>query len=156
MTTIEQALREFISTGRIARRPPIPLSDYLPPAYSLRDSRYLESTSIFGWSPLPITAEITNWKIINFQNVLIAIQQLIAYFRILNQHRLIVREILRRFIRNFQNLNIPVKSASEIQISNHNTLLKKLVYTFMCTIARPAEMLHSDIPEDEAKNMQSL
>ncbi|KAA6324741.1 MAG: hypothetical protein EZS28_054153, partial [Streblomastix strix] len=31
MTTIEQALREFISTGRIARRPPIPLSDYLPP-----------------------------------------------------------------------------------------------------------------------------
>ncbi|KAA6378237.1 MAG: hypothetical protein EZS28_026236 [Streblomastix strix] len=44
LNTIEQALREWIATGKIARRPPVPLTDYHPPTYSLRNGRYFEST----------------------------------------------------------------------------------------------------------------
>ncbi|KAA6364638.1 MAG: hypothetical protein EZS28_039835, partial [Streblomastix strix] len=77
LTIIEQALREFIVTGRIARRPPLPLTDYLPPIYGIRSGRYFESTSIFGISPIPISAEATNLKNINFQNVMTAIQQFV-------------------------------------------------------------------------------
>ncbi|KAA6396965.1 MAG: hypothetical protein EZS28_007507 [Streblomastix strix] len=43
LTVIEKAIREYVATGRIARRPPNSLSQYLPPMYFLRGgSRYLE------------------------------------------------------------------------------------------------------------------
>ncbi|KAA6399950.1 MAG: hypothetical protein EZS28_004522 [Streblomastix strix] len=69
ITTIERSIREYVATGRIARRPPNSLSEYLPPIYSFKDGRYLESESIFGISPHPISANSTNWKILNYKNV---------------------------------------------------------------------------------------
>ncbi|KAA6401257.1 MAG: hypothetical protein EZS28_003220 [Streblomastix strix] len=43
ITAIEQAIREYISTGRIARRPPNPQNEYLSPIYVLKTGRYFES-----------------------------------------------------------------------------------------------------------------
>lgn len=43
LSTIERSIREYISTGRISRRPPFPMGEYLPPMYGLKDWRFLES-----------------------------------------------------------------------------------------------------------------
>lgn len=49
ITTIERSIREYVATGRIARRPPNSLSEYLPPIYSFKDGRYLES-EVFNYT----------------------------------------------------------------------------------------------------------
>jgi hypothetical protein len=74
LSSIEQALRELISTGKIARIPPIVLSDYLANLYAMRFGRYSTSVSVFGLTPLPVTTEATIFKSLSFQNVLIAIE----------------------------------------------------------------------------------
>ncbi|KAA6388861.1 MAG: hypothetical protein EZS28_015610 [Streblomastix strix] len=43
ITTIEKTIREYISTGKIARRPPNPQNEYLSPIYVLKTGRYFES-----------------------------------------------------------------------------------------------------------------
>ncbi|KAA6390341.1 MAG: hypothetical protein EZS28_014133 [Streblomastix strix] len=152
----EQALREWIATGRIARFPPVPLSDFISNIYGLRNGRYISSNSIFGHSPKPITTEATYFKTLNFQNIMTTIQQLIVYTRILNQHRLIVREIVRRFIKSLKFLNIPEGKKEDIQRCNHETLLRKEAFALMCTIGRPNDLMLRDIPNEEPKFMQFL
>ncbi|KAA6371895.1 MAG: hypothetical protein EZS28_032577, partial [Streblomastix strix] len=151
ITTIERAIREYISTGRIARRPPFPVSDYLPPNYGIKDGRYFESQSIFGISPHPISSDSTNMKVLNLQNVAATIERNMFYGHLISQHRLIIREILRRVIKNFESLNLGNKSDIEIQDKRSETLLIKVVYNLMCTIARPAQTIQNGIGMNLAK-----
>ncbi|KAA6401485.1 MAG: hypothetical protein EZS28_002988 [Streblomastix strix] len=78
---IEQAIREWISTGKISRRSPIPFSESLPPLYGLKAGRFLESQVIFGLNPLPISVGATKWKILNYENVLKSIERINAQSR---------------------------------------------------------------------------
>ncbi|KAA6403876.1 MAG: hypothetical protein EZS28_000600 [Streblomastix strix] len=48
LSIVEQALREFISTGRIARQPPVPLYDYIPNIYGLRNGRFTTSQVVYA------------------------------------------------------------------------------------------------------------
>ncbi|KAA6363872.1 MAG: hypothetical protein EZS28_040601, partial [Streblomastix strix] len=156
LTVIEKAIREYVSTGKIARRPPFAFSDYLPPLYALWNSRFLESQTLFGISPLPVASDSTSWKILNQQNVISTLSRLQLLIRNANQHLLIIREILRRLMKNFKSLNLPNGNINEIQEKNSNILVAKLVYTLMCTIARPAQKLQSEFGDDFAKGMYFL
>ncbi|KAA6398866.1 MAG: hypothetical protein EZS28_005608 [Streblomastix strix] len=156
LSTIERSIREYISTGRISRRPPFPMGEYLPPMYGLKDWRFLESQSIFGLSPFPITPETTSWKILNIQNAIATVKRQILYGRTLNQHRLVIREILRRLLKNFNSLNLPKGNIDEIQDKNTETLLIKLTYILMCTITKPISTIQRNIEEDFAKRMYFL
>ncbi|KAA6381406.1 MAG: hypothetical protein EZS28_023066 [Streblomastix strix] len=56
MSVIERSLTEYITTGKISRNQHFMVSDFLPTIYGARDGRFIESKSIFGSSPHPITA----------------------------------------------------------------------------------------------------
>ncbi|KAA6401044.1 MAG: hypothetical protein EZS28_003423, partial [Streblomastix strix] len=40
---IEQAIREYISTGRVARCPPTALNDQMSPVYGIRNGRFIQT-----------------------------------------------------------------------------------------------------------------
>ncbi|KAA6357139.1 MAG: hypothetical protein EZS28_047334, partial [Streblomastix strix] len=156
LTIIEQALREFISTGRIARQPPVPLHDYIPNIYGLRCGRFSPSTVIFGFSPMPVTVTATSYKHLNYRKIVNSFQQLVFYMKTMNQHRLITREVIRRIIKSYESSNYPEGTQDEIQLSNQETLLKNVTYALLCSISKPSDMLHGDIPSDIASYMQLL
>ncbi|KAA6369728.1 MAG: hypothetical protein EZS28_034745, partial [Streblomastix strix] len=131
VSVIERALREYIATGKIPRQPLLQFNKYAPLLYGLKSSRCLESQSIFGTSPLPITPDFTNWKILNHQNIISALDRFMQYSHLHNQHQYVIREILRRIIKSFENIKVSNENSEEISETKTQTLLIKLVYTLI-------------------------
>ncbi|KAA6400615.1 MAG: hypothetical protein EZS28_003856 [Streblomastix strix] len=153
---IEQAVREYISTGRIARRPPAPLDDQMPPIYSLKNGRFIESQTLFGLSPQPISVDSTSWKNLSFQNFVKSLEHLMLYSQYLTHQRLVIRELIRRFIQQYKILKLPEGTKDEIQEKNHDIILKKSVYAISSVIGRTAFVLQSDVSDDEGLKMRRL
>ncbi|KAA6392314.1 MAG: hypothetical protein EZS28_012158 [Streblomastix strix] len=156
LNIIEHVIREYVATGRVARRPPIALANDKSPIFGLMYGRYLQSQAIFGLSPLPISNDSTNWKILNYQNFSATLERLRIYQHTLDQQRIIVRETLRRAIKDYEKLNLPQGSINEIQERKTSTLLTKLVYNLMCAVARPSQLIQSNIIIDFAKEILFL
>ncbi|KAA6385546.1 MAG: hypothetical protein EZS28_018927, partial [Streblomastix strix] len=152
----EQCLREWTALWKVLRRPPAPLSNLMPPLQALKDGRFIQSQAMFGLSPLPITAEYTNWRSLTEQQTLYAIQRMQFQRKQLAQTRLITREFFRRYQKNYQSMKELEQTPGVIVEKNKEILIMRAVFSSIQLIGRPMQMLQSDIPDDEAKEMYYL
>ncbi|KAA6398068.1 MAG: hypothetical protein EZS28_006409, partial [Streblomastix strix] len=152
LVIVEQAIREFITTGRIARRPPIPLIDFIPPQYGFRTGKFLTGEQIFGLSPLPITPEATNWRFMSLINFIRTTDHFLKFAQNLSRTRLIFRELMRRFIKYFQSLNLNENIIDDVQDKDLENVLEKEVFTLLRIISKPVQNLSIFITEQEQQN----
>ncbi|KAA6390807.1 MAG: hypothetical protein EZS28_013666 [Streblomastix strix] len=150
---IEEAMKEWAATGIIARRPPVPMSNYLSPAYSLKGGRYFEGQTLFGISPLPVTAEWTHWKVLHYQNMKATIARLATYMRNFDQRRLITREFIRRILNEAIQNQEPSVQLSKVSTKNGYELFMKAIAAFRRIVAQPALLLQKDCTNEQIHNL---